>query len=376
MHLRRYRPIVITDGITNRELFPFEPVYAYSALSIVRKGYFGLSARRLHGAINPFIEWVLRRERSVVLHGHFGQAGVALLEVKRRTRLPMATAFYGADASELSRDPEWRGRYSELFAEGDVFLAEGPAMRQRLMALGCPAEKVVIQHLGVDLGSLPFVPRRLDSAGPIRILIASTFREKKGIPDALRAVSLLKARYPHIKVTLFGDSGPKEGDEREKQTIMSLVRELGEVVTWSGFVPHHVFRAALLNHHIFLSPSVTASSGDAEGGAPVSLIEAHATGMPIVSTRHDDIPQIVIENETGLLSPERDVAALAENLACLIERAGDWERMGRAARAHIETHYEIRTQMARLEQIYARMLSAGRPGPDPSVTTEPRARLA
>src|SRR5215831_19531604 len=82
VHLRRYRPIVITDDTVNRELFPFEPVYPYAALSLVRKGYLCLSRRRLHGAMNPFIEWVLRRERSVVLHGHFGQAGVALLEVK------------------------------------------------------------------------------------------------------------------------------------------------------------------------------------------------------------------------------------------------------------------------------------------------------
>jgi colanic acid/amylovoran biosynthesis glycosyltransferase len=389
VHLRRYRPIVITDSIANRELFPFEPVYAYAALSFVRKGYFHLSGRRPHDAINPFIEWVLRRERSIALHGHFGQAGVALLDVKQRTRLPMATAFYGADASELSRDPAWRGRYAELFGEGDIFLAEGPAMRQRLMALGCPKEKIVIQHLGVDLDGLPFVPRRPQSAGAIKILIAATFREKKGIPDALRAIDRLRRRYPKMTVTLLGDSGNKKGDEREKQLILSLLRELDGVVTWGGFVPPSAFRAALLEHHIFLSPSVTASTGDSEGGAPVSLIEAHATGMPIVSTHHDDIPEIVLDNETGLLSPERDVTALGENLARLIERVDDWERMGRAARTHIEKHYEIRTQMVRLEQIYSRMLSTGQstgaasssplPAPgsdrvDPIV--QPRGRLA
>ena len=383
VHLRRYRPIVITDSTANQELFPFEPVYPYAALSFPRKAYFSLSERRLHGALDQFMERVLRRERSVALHCHFGQAGVALLEIKRRTRLPMATAFYGADASELARDPAWRRQYAALFAEGNVFLVEGPAMRQRLIALGCPEDKIVIQRLGVDLDGLPFIPRRPRSDGDIRILIAATFREKKGIPDALRAIARLSGRYPQLRVTLLGDSSRKEGDEQEKLIILSLVRELGGMVTWGGFVPHREFRAALLNHHIFLSPSVTASSGDSEGGAPVSLIEAHATGMPIVSTRHDDIPQIVIENETGLLSPERDIAALAENLARLIERPEDWERMGRAARAHVEKHFEIRTQMARLEEIYSWMLRTERPmsggrrrestaGP----TTEPRARLA
>jgi colanic acid/amylovoran biosynthesis glycosyltransferase len=131
------------------------------------------------------------------------------------------------------------------------------------------------------------------------------------------------------------------------------------VVRWTGFQPYPVFQRALLEHDLFLSPSRTAEDGDNEGGAPVSLIEAQATGMPIVATRHCDIPEVVVEGESGLLSEERDVDGIAASLERMIAApAGVWDAMGRAARAHIEKEYNVRTQIARLETLYERLRGA------------------
>ena len=94
------------------------------------------------------------------MHGHFGNCGVELLELRRRLGLPMVTAFYGADVSQAARDPRVRQRYEQLFEEGELFLAQGNAMRQALGNLGSPSDKIAVQHLGVDLEALPFVARR------------------------------------------------------------------------------------------------------------------------------------------------------------------------------------------------------------------------
>jgi colanic acid/amylovoran biosynthesis glycosyltransferase len=265
----------------------------------------------------------------------------------------MITAFYGADVSQAPRDPRSRQGYEQLFEEGELFLAQGNAMRQALANLGCPSGKIVVQHLGVDLQDLPFVARRPDSSGPVRILIAGTFREKKGIPDALRAVDRVRRRYPRLTVTLIGDSAGKAGDEDEKRKILNLLAKLDGTVTWLGFVPYPAFRAAVLTHHLFLSPSVTAGDGDSEGGAPVSIIEAEATGMPILSTLHADIPEVVVDGKSGLLSPERDVDSLAENLERLVAEPALWEPMGRCGRRHVEENFDVRRQVARLEEIYS-----------------------
>jgi colanic acid/amylovoran biosynthesis glycosyltransferase len=209
-------------------------------------------------------------------------------------------------------------------------------MRQSLLDLGCPPEKVVVQQLGVSLDQLPFVPRRPDPSGVVRILIAATFREKKGIPDALRAVARARRHYPRLEVTLLGDASDKPGDREEKARIMALLPTLEGAVRCLGFQPYSVFRQALLDHHLFLSPSRTACDGDSEGGAPVSLLEAQATGMPVLSTRHADIPEVVVDGKSGLLSPEGDLETLAANLMQLIRSPALWEPMGAAGRAHVE----------------------------------------
>lgn len=356
VHMRRYRPIVLTYHAENLDVFPFHPVYAYESLSAVRKAILCLSRGRVRGALQLYFECVLRRQGARLIHVHFGNSGVDMLETKRAARLPMVTAFYGADVSQVPRDPVWRLRYKELFATCELFLAEGNAMRRALLDLGCPDDKVVVQRLGVDLDSLPFVARRLDATGTVKVLIAATFREKKGIPDALRVVERLRDRLPHLKVTLIGDSSGKPGDEDEKQRILEALGRLQGTVTWQTFIPYPRFREALLEHHVFLSPSVTATDGDSEGGAPVSLIEAQATGMPIVSTLHADIPEVVVPGESALLSPERDVDGLEENLARLVTEPAKWEAMGRAGRAHVEAHHNVHLQVPKLEQLYSQII--------------------
>ena len=356
VHLRRYRPIVLTDATENLDVFPFDSVYAYEGVSAARKAILCLSKWRVSGGREPYFEHVLSRQRARLMHVHFGNAGVDMLETKRATGLPMVTAFYGADVSQIPRDPIWRFKYKELFENGELFLAEGNAMRQALLDLGCPFDKVIVQRLGVDVDALPFVARRPDATGTVKVLIAATFREKKGIPDALRAVERVRHRFPKLQVTLIGDTLGKPGDDDEKRRVLEILGRLQGTVTWETFIPYPLFRRALLEHHVFLSPSVTAQDGDSEGGAPVSIIEAQATGMPIVSTFHADIPEAVVPGESALLSAERDVDGLAENLAQVVAEPGKWEAMGKAGRAHVEAQHNVRVQVARLEQLYSQVI--------------------
>ena len=75
--------------------------------------------------------------------------------------------------------------------------------------------------------------------------------------------------------------------------------------------------------------------------------------MPILSTLHADIPEVVVDGKSGLLSPERDVDSLAENLERLVAEPDLWEQMGRYGRRHVEENYDVRRQVARLEEIYS-----------------------
>lgn len=92
--------------------------------------------------------------------------------------------------------------------------------------------------------------------------------------------------------------------------------------------------------HILLAPSVTDKNGDQEG-IPVVLMEAMAMGLPLVSTQHSGIPELIKNGVSGFLVPERNVEALFDKLKYLVDNSHMWPKMGRHGRNCVKEHYDI-----------------------------------
>lgn len=357
-YLTEWRPVVLTYQVENQEIFPFENIYALQHLTRVNQIYQRIM-RRVIG-YSPFFHQSLMQEQVKVLHAHFGNSGFYCLPLAKRANIPLITTFYGFDLSGLPQTkPEWRVRYLRLFEQGSLFLVEGPHMRQQLIALGCPAEKVQVQRLGVNLDELPYQPRYLDRDGTVRILAAGTFTEKKGLTDALQAFARVFARVfaqnRSLRLTVIGDARPNRPEEQAiKRELYQIVEDnnLSDTVTFLGYQPHPILVEAFYRHHILISPSVQAHDGDNEGGSPVTITEAVATGMPVLSTWHCDIPEVVLDGQNGFLVNERDVDALAEQLSYLATHSEEWPILGEAGRRHIENSFDARRQAQLLEERY------------------------
>ena len=150
---------------------------------------------------------VARTHRADMVHTHFGESAWRDVHVVRRLALKHLVTFYGKDVNYSPRaDPRCRERYRHLFANVDRGLCEGPHMGRCLVDLGCPEEKVCLQHLGVEVEQIPFRPRRWDGAGSLRVFMAASFREKKGIPDALEALGRIQGDLPGLEITIIGDA--------------------------------------------------------------------------------------------------------------------------------------------------------------------------
>jgi colanic acid/amylovoran biosynthesis glycosyltransferase len=303
-----------------------------------------------------FLANELGRFRARILHSHFGYTGWQNLESARKTRVKHLVTFYGHDVSSLP-GLGWHKRYLKMFGEIDRVLCEGTCMAKSVAALGCPERKIRVHHLGVDLAGIAFRPRTWNSGEPLRILIAASFNERKGIPYALEALGRVQKEVP-LEITLIGDAGRHPSSQVEKEKILSTIEKLGlqPKIRMMGFQPYTVLLEEAYKHHIFLSPSVVAENGESEGGAPVSIIEMAASGMPIISTTHCDIPEVIHHGETGLLAEERDVAGLVQHLRRLIEHPDRWSTMLEAGRRHIEAEYDARKQGVRLAEIYQELL--------------------
>ena len=356
-HLKRYQSLVITTRKRNLEIFPVDKIYSLSDLKGLNR-FFQRQYAKLTNFYYPFFLKVLKENQVLLLHSHFGNRGYFDLALKQKLRIPQVTTFYGHDVSLLPQEERWRERFKVFFEQGDLILAEGNYMKKTLLEMGCPNSKVRVQHLGIDCEKIPFIPRKMLDGQKTKILIAGTFREKKGITYALEAFARLAPKYKNIGVTLIGDAGRSQREINYKKEITAIMdsRHITDRVNYLGFLPYPAFIEEAKNNHIFLSPSIHPSDGETEGGAPVALIEMSAYGMPIVSTFHCDIPEVVIDGKSGFLVQEKDIDGLAERLEHLINHPELWESMGRAGRNHIEEQFNIVTQAAKLEAFYDSLL--------------------
>ncbi len=348
---------IVCENTENLDQFTLPNIHALRDHSRIRYAW-GSTLRRLW--VRRHIGFLLRTARKVrarLLHSHFGNIGWANLPVARKAGLRHVVTFYGRDVSCLPViNWRYRSRYRKLFAQVDRVLCEGPHMAGRIVELGCPESKVRVHRLGIRVDHIAFKPRHWRPGTPLRILIMSSFTEKKGIPYALEALALLQRELP-LEITLIGDAGGVL--MKEKKIILETVARTGlsSRIRMLGFLPHEATFEEAYRHHIFLSPSVTAADGDTEGGAPVSIIEMAATGMIVVSTAHCDIPQVIEDGVSGLLASERDPEGLARHLRWLAAHPDAWEGMTAHARAHIEAKFDARTQGQRLWELYQELLS-------------------
>jgi colanic acid/amylovoran biosynthesis glycosyltransferase len=290
-------------------------------------------------------------KRPDIVHCHYGEVGLGYRFLGRFWSAPLVVSFYGYDCSSLPR-AMGDGLYRPLFRLADSVIVLSEAMRERLLSLGCPPALLHVHPLGVDTSRFAF--RKRNSPGEVvRILTVGRLVEKKGIEFALRAVAQVVPDYTKLRYDIIGDGPLRDSLER-----LSRALQLEHVVRFLGPVEEAGVAEAMDRADLFVLPSITAADGDEEG-TPTVLIEASSCGLPIVSTRHAGIPEVVVDGISGFLVPERDVPALAERIRLLLERPERWAALGRAGRRHVESHFDTRVLSRRMEAHYA-ALSAKR----------------
>jgi len=277
----------------------------------------------------------LRGSAHDVVHCHYGPNGLlgALLRRWGLIEGKLVVSLHGFDMSRLVRESGERV-YDDLFREADALLPVSRRWRARLIEMGCPEGKVLVHPMGIDLRSFPFRPRSLAPGEPVRFVTVARLVEKKGVEYALRALARLIEGGLAAEYVVVGD-GPLRAALEE----LARSEPLRGAVRFTGPVPSAQVARILDGAHVMLAPSVTASDGDEEG-IPVSIMEAMASGLPVVATRHSGIPELVEHGVSGTLVPERDVDALAGAMERMARGPQAWPDLGRAGRSIVERRHD------------------------------------
>lgn len=299
----------------------------------------------------------LQQEKPCLLHAHFGPEAVAARQIAHALRLPMIVTLHGYD---ITIDRAWwesgaggavmRNYPRQLLriaaTAGTHFVAVSEAIRECAIAFGIPSEKVTVAFIGIDVAKFIPGPIPLCARAP-RILFVGRLVEKKGCQFLLQAMRHVREKIKMAELVVIGD-GP------ERAGLEALARELGGGIQFLGALPPERVKSELDAARVFCLPSVRAANGDAEGFGLV-LLEAQASGVPVVTSAMGGAQEGILDGETGYRVGEGDVVGLANHLIDLLSQPDKAMAMGQAARRLVCAHFDIHECTRKLETLYGQI---------------------
>jgi colanic acid/amylovoran biosynthesis glycosyltransferase len=361
--LKRVRTTVYTQSHENAEMFPFAPVVTMAKLARPRpRGNFALRFLFKHvldvwpppfsitkevAPHHPYdLVDLLERDRPDLVHVYYGHKAVHFHDMLRAWGGPFIVSFHGVDVSKFLDEPGYAEALKRVFAGARLVMARSQSLLDRLVELGCSAEKLRMNHTPIPLGHLAATVRQPPADGQWRLVQACRLIEKKGILTTLKALAMVKRQYPLVRYVLCGE-GPL------KPKIEESVRRRGleDNVELLGWLDQQQLLEQYRIAQLFLHPSEKTREEDQEG-IPNSMLEAMATGLPVVATLHGGIPEAVTSGQDGLLVPEKGPEQLADAILKLMKDAGELGRMSQNAAASVRMNFGSESQIAAMEDVY------------------------
>ena len=292
-----------------------------------------ITNRRFHEAYKLLYLASVSNQRIVdgdVVLVHFGNMGVYCDRLISAGLLTgkQATVFHGYEMSMTQMLAAYKSEYLRLSSREGVFLPISQFWQRRLESWGVPENHIRVHHMGVDTSRFEFGLKPIHS--PLRVLSVARATEKKGLIYAINAVNSLEFE---VAYEIVGD-----GELFDELKGAAGAMKNGHRIHFAGVQTSDYVQNALKETDVFLLPSITAQSGDMEG-IPVSLMEAMASGVLVLSTQHSGIPELIAHEETGLLVAEKDSIGIARQLMRVEKKQVDCDQIRINARKKIETEF-------------------------------------
>jgi colanic acid/amylovoran biosynthesis glycosyltransferase len=369
--LTRVKNIVYAQWMENQDMFPFERIVPMTKLHHRPKGNFLLRfwykyiirqwppPVQINKYIGPCHPWnlieLLQKDQPALVHVYYGHKAVGFLPMLQEWAGPWIVSFHGVDVAKDIDKPEHLAQLRQVFASAQLVLARSQSLLNRLSELGCPEDKLRLNRTPIPFDSVPSSVRQPPTNDEWVFVQACRLIAKKGILTTLKALQQVVKTHPHIKYILCGE-GPMVDKIRQEITA----RGLDKNVELRGWLDQRSLLAQYEKAHAFFHPSELTQGQDQEG-IPNSMLEAMATGLPVVATRHGGIPEAVTHDFDGLLVGERSPKELATAILRLIEEPGLLSKLSCNAATSVREQFGAPSQIARLEDHYFEAITRAQP---------------
>jgi len=302
--------------------------------------------RRLLNSHEVFFERYIEQRKVNVVLAEYGTTGADIAPICAKLGIPLIVHFHGFDAYQKNILYEKMSAYREMFANAVRLIAVSNHMKNQLISIGAPKDKVVCNPYGPksDFNNL-----KPDYASN-QIISVGRFVGKKAPYLTLDAFRRVLVEYPDLKLTMVGD-GP----------LLPVCKNLANAwgikdkVQFTGAVTHEKVIQFMEASFCFVQHSLTADNGDNEG-TPVAILEAGAAALPVVATKHGGINDVVIHGETGFLVDEGDVDSMAFFIIKLASQRDTTKKIGSAARVNIDKNFSIEKHISTLQAVFTDVL--------------------
>ena len=304
---------------------------------------------------------IINERKISIIHGHYGPDYWVFRNIIKKSKLPSLVSFYGYDASGFCKEKFGLGKVilKQVFNIVDICLAMSEDMKNDLLKLGCPEEKIIVHYFGSQIDNFLSINKAITSK--IIVLTIASLVPKKGYINILKAIKYLETKSVLNKLNVefrFIGSGFLEAELKSYIIVNNLgnyVKVLGKIEYLSEEYLKNISEA-----DIFLHPSVTDKNGYKEG-IPTSITEAMASGLPVISTFHAGIASVVSNNVTGILLNENDYIGIAHAISKLINNNKLRKEYSINAKKYAIENFDINQNMVKLEKIYNNLISLGIP---------------
>jgi colanic acid/amylovoran biosynthesis glycosyltransferase len=285
----------------------------------------------------------LRKKDIDLILAEYGMTAIGAVAVCKKLNIPLVVHFHGYDAYLTELLNRHKRAYRRVFDCASAIIAVSKHMRQQLITLGAPAEKIFYNPYGVDIDKFRQAP--VATSSPV-IISVGRFVEKKAPYLTILAFKKVLQKLPEAKLVMVG-TGPLH--DICAKLIEAL--QIGYAVELTGALGHDQVAALMQQSRVFVQHSLLPASGDSEG-TPVAILEAGAAGLPVISTRHAGISDVVLHGKTGFLVDEGDINGMSEYLQRILRDPQLAMEMGQNAREYIIKTFNMERSIGELRKVF------------------------
>ncbi len=360
----KYDPLVIcSDRVENRDKFPYEKLFLKKRnfIRIKKSRYYNklfgshaLLSTNPHISVRQskyFLE-ILNKYQVKLIHAHFGPSGLEIVNLAKMNRIPLLVTFHGYDASFLLTMKKYIDNIKRLFDYAYI-VAVSENMKSDLVKFGANEEKVSVVRCGIPVDRFKYVERvslknKFLNNDLITFLQVSNFVKIKGHEYTILAFKEFLRSYPSARLILAGD-----GITRDSLKKLCKKLDISSKVDFPGLVNEDTVIKLMRDADAFVHHSVTLENGIKEG-LPTVIMEAMATGLPVISTYHSAIPELIDDGLNGFLVKEKDVVSLTNSMLNLKNVNNE---IGLNAHKKVMEEFNLAIETLKLFGIYDRLTS-------------------